>query len=57
MGQLNGGLNLWIVFELTSFDTHHERYEAWFTRHEAAYSSELLVVPDCHGKVWDLRSV
>ena len=30
--------------ELTSFDTHHERYEAWFTRHEAAYHSELLAV-------------
>ena len=28
----------------TSFDTHHERYEAWFTRHEAAYHSELLAV-------------
>ena len=30
--------------ELTSFDTHQERYEAWFTRHEAAYHSELLAV-------------
>lgn len=29
---------------MTSFDTHHECYEAWFTRHEAAYHSELLAV-------------
>lgn len=26
------------------FETHHDRYEAWFTRHEAAYLSELLAV-------------
>jgi len=30
--------------ELTSFDTHHEHYEAWFTRHDVAYHSELLAV-------------
>lgn len=27
-----------------AFDAHHARYEAWFTRHEAAYHSELLAV-------------
>jgi SAM-dependent methyltransferase len=32
------------MHELTSFDIHHERYEVWFTRHEAAYHSELLAV-------------
>lgn len=26
------------------FDTHHERYEAWFASHEVAYQSELLAV-------------
>jgi SAM-dependent methyltransferase len=26
------------------FDAHHGRYEAWFTRHETAYLSELLAV-------------
>ena len=26
------------------FNTHHERYEAWFTHHQAAYHSELLAV-------------
>ncbi|HZJ81166.1 MAG TPA: methyltransferase domain-containing protein [Guyparkeria sp.] len=26
------------------FETHHERYEAWFARHEAAYISELLAL-------------
>jgi SAM-dependent methyltransferase len=29
---------------LTAFNTHQERYEAWFARHEAAYLSELLAV-------------
>jgi SAM-dependent methyltransferase len=29
---------------LTSFNIHHERYEEWFARHEAAYLSELLAV-------------
>ena len=33
-----------MVPELTSFETHHERYEAWFTRHQPAYHSELLAV-------------
>jgi len=26
------------------FETHHDRYEAWFVRHEAAYLSELLAL-------------
>jgi len=26
------------------FETHHERYEAWFERHDAAYVSELLAL-------------
>lgn len=26
------------------FETHHERYEAWFSKHEAAYISELLAL-------------
>jgi SAM-dependent methyltransferase len=27
-----------------AFEAHHERYEAWFARHEAAYLSELLAL-------------
>ncbi|MEJ2166902.1 MAG: hypothetical protein P8X90_15340 [Desulfobacterales bacterium] len=27
-----------------AFDTHHARYETWFTRHAAAYHSELLAI-------------
>ncbi|NWG87909.1 MAG: methyltransferase domain-containing protein [Hydrogenophilaceae bacterium] len=26
------------------FEAHHERYEAWFVKHEAAYHSELLAL-------------
>ena len=26
------------------FEVHHRQYEAWFTRHEVAYQSELLAV-------------
>jgi len=26
------------------FDAHHQRYEAWFEKHEAAYVSELLAL-------------
>jgi ubiquinone/menaquinone biosynthesis C-methylase UbiE len=26
------------------FNTHHERYEDWFTRHQGAYISELLAI-------------
>jgi len=26
------------------FNTHHRRYEAWFTHHQAAYHSELLAI-------------
>ncbi|MNF16459.1 hypothetical protein D3C80_2194850 [compost metagenome] len=26
------------------FETHHERYDAWFARHEPAYISELLAL-------------
>jgi SAM-dependent methyltransferase len=29
---------------ITPFEKHHERYDAWFSRHEAAYHSELLAV-------------
>ncbi|MGD2269416.1 MAG: class I SAM-dependent methyltransferase [Desulfobacterales bacterium] len=28
----------------TPFNTYHGRYEAWFTRHQAAYHSELLAI-------------
>lgn len=28
----------------TPFDAHHQRYEAWFEKHEAAYISELLAL-------------
>jgi len=28
----------------SSFNSHHRRYEAWFSRHEAAYFSELLAI-------------
>ena len=27
-----------------AFETHHQRYEAWFEKHEAAYISELLAL-------------
>ena len=26
------------------FEAHHQRYEAWFGKHEAAYISELLAL-------------
>jgi len=26
------------------FETHHQRYDAWFVRHTAAYQSELLAI-------------
>lgn len=29
---------------ITSFETHQQRYEAWFEKHEAAYISELLAL-------------
>lgn len=29
---------------ITPFETHHQRYEAWFEKHEAAYISELLAL-------------
>jgi SAM-dependent methyltransferase len=28
----------------TPFEAHHQRYEAWFEKHEAAYLSELLAL-------------
>lgn len=28
----------------TPFEAHHQRYEAWFDKHEAAYISELLAL-------------
>ena len=30
--------------EVAPFETHHERYDAWFKKHEAAYVSELLAL-------------
>jgi len=32
------------VSKATSFEAHHQRYEAWFEKHEAAYLSELLAL-------------
>jgi SAM-dependent methyltransferase len=29
---------------ITPFEAHHERYEAWFVKHAAAYISELLAL-------------
>lgn len=29
---------------ITPFEAHHQRYEAWFGKHEAAYVSELLAL-------------
>ena len=29
---------------VASFEAHHQRYEAWFEKHEAAYISELLAL-------------
>jgi SAM-dependent methyltransferase len=29
---------------IAPFEAHHERYDSWFERHEAAYHSELLAV-------------
>ncbi|MDD2738659.1 MAG: class I SAM-dependent methyltransferase [Methylomonas lenta] len=29
---------------IAPFETHHQRYEAWFDKHEAAYISELLAL-------------
>ena len=29
---------------IAAFETHHERYEAWFVKHEATYISELLAL-------------
>jgi SAM-dependent methyltransferase len=29
---------------ITPFETYHQRYDAWFSRHPAAYQSELLAV-------------
>lgn len=33
-----------MLTENTPFETHHQRYEAWFGEHEAAYISELLAL-------------
>ena len=30
--------------KIAPFEAHHERYDSWFERHEAAYYSELLAV-------------
>jgi SAM-dependent methyltransferase len=30
--------------KVAPFETHHQRYEAWFEKHEAAYISELLAL-------------
>jgi SAM-dependent methyltransferase len=32
------------VPRVAPFETHHQRYEAWFEKHEAAYLSELLAL-------------
>ena len=32
------------MLRITPFEAHHERYDSWFDRHEAAYYSELLAV-------------
>jgi ubiquinone/menaquinone biosynthesis C-methylase UbiE len=32
------------VPRVAPFEAHHERYEAWFEKHEAAYISELLAL-------------
>jgi SAM-dependent methyltransferase len=32
------------MYGISPFDAHHDRYEAWFVRHKAAYWSELLAV-------------
>jgi len=32
------------VPRVASFEAHHQRYEAWFENHEAAYISELLAL-------------
>ncbi len=38
------------------FDVHHQRYEAWFEKHEAAYISELLALrPFVPWKGWGIE--
>jgi len=32
------------VPRVAPFEAHHQRYEAWFDKHEAAYISELLAL-------------
>jgi SAM-dependent methyltransferase len=32
------------VLRVAPFEAHHQRYEAWFGKHEAAYISELLAL-------------
>jgi ubiquinone/menaquinone biosynthesis C-methylase UbiE len=32
------------IHQTTPFNTYHVRYDAWFTRYEAAYHSELLAI-------------
>jgi len=32
------------VTRVAAFEAHHDRYEAWFKKHEAAYISELLAL-------------
>jgi hypothetical protein len=34
----------------TLFEARHERYEAWFEKHEAAYVSELLALRPGRGQ-------
>jgi SAM-dependent methyltransferase len=38
------------------FETHHQRYEAWFEKHELAYISELLALrPFVPGEGWGIE--
>jgi len=38
------------VPSVAPFEAHHERYEAWFVKHEAAYLSELLALRTGRGQ-------
>ena len=41
--------------KVAPFETHHQRYEAWFEKHEAAYISELLALRPF--APWDGRGI
>ena len=42
MGQERKKGAIMTIPQKTPFNTYHGRYEAWFTRYEPAYHSELL---------------